>query len=98
NTQSGAGFIVYFSDRRNNKCPVGNPSCPLAVAPVETGEYGFEDFVNPLSATGLPRNGLIDIGEDVNAIVPVAPAVYAPVLDTYGMFPINPIGLVGDVL
>ena len=87
NNQNGAGFIVYFSDRRNNKCPVGSPSCPGAAAPVETGEYGFEDNVNPLAATGLPANNVLDLGEDVNAIVPVAPAVYVPVQDIYGEIP-----------
>jgi hypothetical protein len=57
---------------------------------VETGEYGFEDVVNPLSATGAP-NGSLDTGEDMNAYTPVAPAVYTPVLDEYGKFPQNPI-------
>jgi hypothetical protein len=57
---------------------------------VETAEYGFEDFVNPASATGLPPNGVLDVGEDVNAITPVAPAVYAPVLDVYGRTPVGP--------
>ena len=32
---------------------------------VETGEYGFEDIVNPASAAG-PPNGVLDIGEDFN--------------------------------
>ena len=49
------GFTLYFSDRRNNR----------NTASLETGEYGWEDFVNPLSATGTP-NGALDGGEDVN--------------------------------
>ena len=40
------GYIVYFSDRRNNK--------NTAVTSVETGEYGFEDVSNP---TGRRRRG-----------------------------------------
>ena len=61
------GYSVYFSDRRNNR----NTSNQ------ETGEYGFEDFVNPTSDTGAPNN-LLDAGEDVNG---------NGVLDTYGQFP-----------
>ncbi len=64
---SHRGFTVYFSDRRNNRNTLGR----------ETGEYGWEDFVNPLSATGTP-NGVLDAGEDVNG---------NGVLDTYGQFP-----------
>jgi hypothetical protein len=58
------GYSVYFSDRRNNRNAVGQ----------ETGEYGWEDVVNPASASGAP-NGALDPGEDVNA---------NGVLDTYG--------------
>jgi hypothetical protein len=71
NTGSGAngrkdngGFTVYFSDRRNNRDGANR----------ETGEYGWEDFVNPLSATAAPNSSL-DVGEDVNA---------NNALDTYG--------------
>lgn len=61
------GFSVYFSDRRNNRNALSQ----------ETGEYGWEDFVNPASATGAP-NGTLDVGEDVNG---------SGLLDTYGQFP-----------
>jgi hypothetical protein len=61
------GFSVYFSDRRNNRNAVSQ----------ETGEYGFEDIVNPLSATGTP-NGQLDAGEDLNG---------NNTLDTYGQNP-----------
>lgn len=50
-----SGYIAYVSDRRGNKNP-GNQ---------ETGEYGFEDLVNPLDSNGIP-NGILDVGEDVN--------------------------------
>lgn len=70
------GFIVYFSDRRNNR----------NAANAETGEYGFEDVVNPAVANGLP-NGVLDVGEDANANAQ---------LDAYGQTPVNiPAGSVG---
>lgn len=65
--KDNGGFTVYFSDRRNNKNASG----------AETGEYGWEDFVNPLSGTGAP-NGTLDAGEDVNS---------SGLLDTYGGVP-----------
>jgi len=103
-TQNGSGYVVYFSDRRNNKCPPG-PAGPtnscLAVlgipgntnaTPVETGEYGFEDVVNwNDGANGLP-NATLQLGEDVNAPVSVAisgPLPYVPFLDVYGTTPRN---------
>ena len=49
------GFSVYFSDRRNNR----------SAQSLETGEYGWEDFVNAAAANGVPNNG-VDVGEDVN--------------------------------
>jgi hypothetical protein len=64
NVMNTTGYVVYFSDRRGNQDLAGN----------ETGEYGFEDTVNPASAAGTPNN-VLDAGEDVNA---------NGVLDTYG--------------
>src|SRR5690606_31266553 len=49
------GYVVYFSDRRTNKNDLG----------VETGEYGWEDFINPSNSYGNP-NGNLDAGEDMN--------------------------------
>ncbi len=66
------GFVVYFSDRRGNNNVGGN----------ETGELGFEDFVNPADNNGTP-NGVLDTGEDVN---------HNGVLDVYGNVPQNPGG------
>jgi hypothetical protein len=63
----GTGQSVYFSDRRNNR----------NAASQETGEYGWEDFVNPGAANGVP-NGVLDTGEDVNE---------NGVLDVYGGVP-----------
>lgn len=50
------GYSVYFSDRRNNR----NASNE------ETGEWGWEDVINPGSSTGAP-DGVLNDGEDVNA-------------------------------
>jgi hypothetical protein len=61
------GFTVYFSDRRNNR----------NAANLETGEYGFEDIVNPAAANGAP-NGSLETGEDINGNA---------ALDTYGGTP-----------
>ncbi|HVC21473.1 MAG TPA: hypothetical protein VNE16_15475 [Vicinamibacterales bacterium] len=72
NAMNQTGYVVYFSDRRNNHDASGN----------ETGEYGFEDFVNPASPSGTP-NGILDPGEDVNG---------NGVLDTYGEVPTVPPG------
>jgi len=61
---SNSGYIFYFSDRRGNRNNAGE----------ETGELGFEDFVNPGDLEGDP-NGALDVGEDLNA---------NGVLDRYG--------------
>ena len=61
------GFSVYFSDRRNNR-NLNNQ---------ETGEYGFEDVVNPSNAQGTPSTTL-NPGEDMNG---------NGYLENYGQFP-----------
>lgn len=63
---NNGGFTVYFSDRRNNR----------NLSSQETGDYGFEDVINPASATGTPNNTL-DQGEDTNI---------STQLETYGQF------------
>lgn len=62
---NGDGYIVYFSDRRGNHDP-GNGD-------EETGEYGFEDFINSTTGAGTPDN-VLQAGEDVNAGDPRWPA------------------------
>jgi hypothetical protein len=49
------GFTVYFSDRRTNRNQFN----------AETGEFGYEDFINPLDANGA-GNLTLNTGEDVN--------------------------------
>ena len=66
NTAAG-GYSVYFSDRRNNRNETN----------LETGEWGWEDVVNPSDANGL-FNTALDLGEDMNANA---------VLDRYGRLP-----------
>jgi hypothetical protein len=68
NARSVNGYTVYFSDRRSNRNGANQ----------ETGDYGFEDFVNPGVAAGGP-NGALDVGEDVNG---------NGQLDTYGQMAI----------
>ena len=51
------GYIVYFSDRRGNH--------DAANGDVETGEFGFEDFINSTSTAGTP-DAVLQAGEDVN--------------------------------
>jgi hypothetical protein len=67
------GFTVFFSDRRGNIDGGGNA----------TGEYGWEDMVNPADPNGAP-NGQLDTGEDLNA---------NGQLDIYGGTPRFPAGM-----
>jgi hypothetical protein len=79
--ENGNGFIVYFSDRRNNKSNVAADCDPAKYpVPCETGEYGNEDVVNLTTADGTTQN-VFDAGEDVNA---------NGRLDVYGKLPQNP--------
>ena len=68
------GYSVYFSDRRNNRADGTNGTCNNC----ETGEYGWEDTINPADPLGLPNGGMPEAGEDVNG---------NGLLDTYGQFP-----------
>ncbi len=62
-------YSVYISDRRGNYTPTaitgGWP--PASPSGNETGEYGFEDFVNPASQYGCP-DGTVDAGEDLDGL------------------------------
>ena len=72
------GFVVYFSDRRNNR----------DAGRLETGEFGWEDFVNPGNANGTP-DGLLNAGEDVNSDQMLG--------DVYGRTPVIQPGSVGPL-
>jgi hypothetical protein len=62
-------YSVYISDRRGNytAAALANPWPPLSASAHETGEYGWDDFVNPASAAGCPNNTQ-DTGEDVDVL------------------------------
>ena len=74
------GYILYFSDRRNNRDAGGN----------ETGEYGFEDVVNPADVNGVPNNAL-DVGEDSSGfdLAGKPTRLGNGLLETYGKTPQN---------
>ncbi|MEW6323546.1 MAG: hypothetical protein AB1635_20945 [Acidobacteriota bacterium] len=77
NVANEDGFVVYFSDRRGNRDAGGS----------ETGEFGFEDFVNRNNGAGLPDSSL-ETGEDVNG---------NGALDVYGGVPVVPPGATGPL-
>src|SRR5215471_9819762 len=80
------GYIVYFSDRRNNRnTNAGATADPRFVNNAETGEYGYEDIINPGSAAGTD-NGTADTGENVNGTMTTA-ATPVPIIETYGKLP-----------
>jgi hypothetical protein len=70
NSMNTTGYVVYFSDRRTNRN-----------GGMETGEYGFEDFVNSGSSGGTPDN-VMETAEDVNGDGSLA---------TYGELPVAPV-------
>lgn len=71
-TLNNNGYIVYFSDRR------GDHNENHAITPdIETGEYGFEDSINPAVAAWAKSNAL-EVGEDFNE---------STTLETYGETP-----------
>ena len=65
---SSNDFSVYFSDRRGNYIGTALPSGwpPPSPSGNETGEYGFNDVVNPASQYGCPDNTL-DASEEFDA-------------------------------
>jgi hypothetical protein len=92
-------FTVYFSDRRGNyiAAPLASGWPPASPTGNETGEYGFNDFVNFNAARGCP-DGVIDTGElldspnDVTqqtygAIAGIAPYPVPPT--TAGVYTVN---------
>jgi hypothetical protein len=61
-------FVVYFSDRRGNYTAAPITAWPPASpSGNETGEYGFEDSINPSSAWGCP-DGILDQGETFDMV------------------------------
>jgi hypothetical protein len=83
-------FVVYFSDRRTNftAAPIAGGIPAPSPTGKETGEYGFEDFVNPSSQFGCP-NGNLDAGEDLDNL--------GGTVQTYGQAPVLPANLLVNV-
>ncbi len=75
-------YVLYFSDRRGNYLPTGGLKSawpPVSPSGNETGEYGFNDFVNSNDAVnGCPDGMAEKPGEDLDE---------NGVLYTYGMKP-----------
>lgn len=71
---NNSGYILYVSDRRGNCNQTAAATAGGPCTANDTGQYGYDDIVNPLSGTGAPNN-VLDTGEDVDA---------NGVLDTYG--------------
>jgi hypothetical protein len=84
---SSNDFVVYFSDRRGNYTPApvaGWP--PPSPSTHETGEYGFEDSVNPASANGCP-DGVLDQGETFDMVENPANQAVGMAPEDYGEVP-----------
>jgi Tfp pilus assembly protein PilX len=63
-------YAIYISDRRGNYIASAPTTSwpPISPSGHETGEFGFEDFVNPGNpATGCP-NSTLDSGEDLDGL------------------------------
>lgn len=62
-------FTIYFSDRRGNYNSTAIPGAwpPASPSTYETGEYGFEDSINPSSGYGCP-DGTLDNGETFDMV------------------------------
>jgi Tfp pilus assembly protein PilX len=62
-------YTVYISDRRGNYTAgaLTNAWPPLSPSGHETGEYGWDDLVNPASPYACP-NGTQDTGEDFDQL------------------------------
>jgi hypothetical protein len=97
-------FSVYFSDRRGNYTPAAVPGWPPpSPSGTETGEYGFEDLINPASQFACP-NGVLDTGETLdqaensaNQAVGGAPEVYGETSPANGADPNYPQLLPGTI-
>ncbi len=66
NSTAQNGYILYFSDRRGMQANPNGLTAGANANNVLTGEFGFEDDVNPLSTAGTPNGGNPDTGEDAD--------------------------------
>lgn len=89
-TTAPNNYVIYVSDRRGNYyngAAFAGGWPPLSPTLHETGEYGFNNFVNPADANGCP-NALVDTGEDLDG---------TGILYTYGQDPAQAMGIVAPV-
>lgn len=86
NVLNTTGYSVYFSDRRGNM-PDPNPPPSVGGANVLTGGFGYEDFVNSLTATAGCPDGVLNAGEDLEGDYNSSGVDTAPILRTYGATP-----------
>jgi hypothetical protein len=86
NTINNNGYIIYFSDRRGDHDETNGD--------VETGEYGFEDSINPAAAVwapGMAGRGSLQTGENFNESVD---GDGVPTMQSYGETPSAVAGVV----
>lgn len=97
NTNSSYDFVVYFSDRRGNYTPTPVAGWPPASPSLhETGEYGFEDSVNPTDPNGCPNNTL-DTGETFDEVENAANQAIGGTPENYGAAPSPAVPLLANV-
>jgi Tfp pilus assembly protein PilX len=62
-------YAVYISDRRGNytSSAIAGGWPPASPSGNETGEFGYQDFVNPASQYGCPDSA-VDAGEDLDGL------------------------------
>ena len=78
-------FTIYFSDRRGNYTSAAMPGGwpPLSPNNDETGEFGFEDSINPSSGYGCP-DGTLDTGETFDMVENPANQIVGGTPEDYG--------------
>lgn len=83
-SNSTYNYVVYFSDRRGNYTPAALPVWPPASPSThETGEYGFEDFINSADPNGCP-DGTLENAEALDQVEDPNNQKQGGTLQTYG--------------
>lgn len=80
------GYTVYFSDRRGDQIDTNPPPSVNegTGGGNKTGAFGYDDFVNPSSATAGCPNSKLDQGEDVEGDYNTTGTDTSPALRLYG--------------
>ena len=66
-TPAGSGLSALNNDNAGSRCTSPTVATTGTPANQETGEFGFEDIINPLNSRRRRRMVSCDPGEDVNA-------------------------------